>query len=102
MGVFTAETIYDHMRREHEGIYDVAPQWANQPGPNNVHALVVDDRFVAAQEAELERLELRRAQRLATPRERVEEAVRENLRRRRQEMERHIVAQEEVLEAQRG
>ena len=94
MGVFTAGTIYAHMQTEHGGIYDVAPQWANQPEPNNVHVPVPDNQFLAAQRAELQRLELQRQAALRRARE---EAQRENFLR---ETERRIVEQE-ALEVQR-
>ena len=95
MGVFTGGTIYAHMQTEHGGIYDVAPQWANQPEPNNVHVPVPDNQFLAAQRAELQRLELQRQ--AAALRRAREEAQRENFLR---ETERRIVEQE-ALEVQR-
>ena len=98
MGVFTAGTIYAHMETDHGGIYDDAPQWANQPEPNDVHAPVDDNEFLEAQRAELQRLELQHQ--AAALRRAREEAQREDLLRR-QEMERRIVAQAEALEAQR-
>ena len=98
MGVFTAGTIYAHMETDHGGIYDDAPQWANQPEPNDVHAPVDDNEFLEAQRTELQRLELQHQ--AAALRRAREEAQREDLLRR-QEMERRIVAQAEALEAQR-
>jgi hypothetical protein len=93
MGVFTAGTIYAHMQTEHGGIYDVAPQWANQPEPNNVRAPVADNQFLAAQRAELQRLELQRQ--AAAQRRAREEAQRENLLR---EVERRVAEQPEAAQ----
>jgi hypothetical protein len=94
MGVFTAGTIHAHMQTEHGGIYDVAPLWANQPEPNNVHAVpVADNQFLAAQRAELQRLELQRQ--AAAQRRAREEAQRENLLR---EVERRVVRQPEAAQ----
>ena len=95
MGVFDAGTIYGHMQTEHGGIYDAAPQRANQPDPNNVYALGADNQFLAEQRAELQRLELQRQ--AAALRRAREEAQREIFMR---ATERRI-AEQEALEAQR-
>ena len=95
MGVFDQGTIYAHMNTEHGGIYDVAPQRANQPDPNNVHVLGADNQLLAEQRAELQRLELQRQ--AAALRRAREEAQRDIFMR---ATERRI-AEQEALEAQR-